>query len=165
MNNLIFNDEQIKRFWSNVDIKGEDECWNWKLSKGINHGYGKVSILRYNFLAHRLSYFLTYGDIPKDDSSKGTLFVCHKCDNKICCNPKHLFLGNTQDNMNDMKLKNRSSSKYGEDNLKHKLTEQQVFDIRQKYSNGLSQKDLSIEYEVQISTISRIVNYKRWTHI
>lgn len=78
-----------KRFWNSVDIRGDDDCWNWKSYN--NNGYGKIGIVR----AHRFAYYTKNGSI-----SEG-LLVCHKCDNRLCCNPKHLHLGTHIDNMRD----------------------------------------------------------------
>lgn len=71
-----------------------------------NHlGYGKVGFKGKVYLAHRLSYFFTFGDIPEN------LMVCHKCDNRICINPDHLFLGTAKDNTADMINKGRRVSR------------------------------------------------------
>lgn len=79
------------------------ECWEWGRSIG-NHGYGfcydkkvgKVTV------AHRISYELHFGKIPKG------LCVLHKCDNRSCVNPKHLFLGTAKDNALDKINKGRN---------------------------------------------------------
>ena len=94
----------MDRFWSKVDIKGDDECWEWK--NGKSQGYG---IFRYDGRAQkssRVAYILTHGPIAKD------LHVCHSCDNPPCCNPKHLWLGTNQDNISDKMEKNRQPRKY-----------------------------------------------------
>jgi hypothetical protein len=77
-------------FWKKVDKSGE--CWNWIGAKN-NKGYG---VFR-RTLAHRVSYTLSYGDIPYDKPC-----ICHKCDNTICVNPDHLFPGTDEDNKRDM---------------------------------------------------------------
>ena len=89
--------EQIERFWSKVDIKDDDSCWMWTAAKLVNFGYGAFGV-RGSVVerAHRMSYYLVKGDIPKG------LHVLHKCDNPPCCNPSHLFLGTDQDNVDDM---------------------------------------------------------------
>lgn len=93
-----------QRFWDRVQISGVDDCWPWKLSTG-SHGYGQVRHQRLTLLTHRIAYELTYGAIPDD------LLVLHRCDNRPCCNPSHLFLGTAKDNMQDMHQKGRNAAK------------------------------------------------------
>lgn len=90
------------RFWSKVK-KSEDGCWDWTGS--LNHGYGQLSRGRgvSPYSAHRLSYELTYGAIPEG------LHVLHRCDNRRCVRPSHLFLGSQADNNADMRAKGRDS--------------------------------------------------------
>ena len=82
------------RFWSKVDIKGPDDCWNWKTSL-LSAGYGSFCIDYKTHSAHRVAWELTNGTIP---AKKNCL---HKCDNKKCCNPKHLYIGTQGDNVGD----------------------------------------------------------------
>jgi hypothetical protein len=91
------------RFWEKVSIT--PNCWEW--SAGRNHkGYGVFQIgtaKKSNVkLAHRISFALTYGDIPP------SILVCHKCDNPACVRPDHLFAGNALVNTQDMIRKGRS---------------------------------------------------------
>lgn len=79
----------------------ESGCWEWQ--GFLNHqGYGQTSYRGRNVGVHRLSFLLHFGAIPD------ALQVLHKCDNRICWNPEHLWLGTLQDNLNDMKAKGRS---------------------------------------------------------
>lgn len=86
------------RFWSKVEIT--DTCWIWKGYISV-YGYGVFGIGAIIATAHRVSYSLIHGPIPKD------LYVLHKCDNRACVNPHHLYAGTHQDNMTDMMVRKR----------------------------------------------------------
>jgi DNA-binding transcriptional regulator YiaG len=79
------------------------------------------------------------------------MFVCHKCDNPLCVNPEHLFLGTHEENMKDASRKGRLNQR--------KLTERQVFNIRM---SNLSNQQLARKYGVWDSTIRRIRKYETW---
>lgn len=115
--------EQIASFWTKIDIRGELECWPWKYStNGV--GYGKLKLAGRYWLAHRLAYMLTFGD------PAGKL-LCHTCDNRWCCNPRHVFMGTHQDNTTDCINKGRFAR--GSNAGGAKLTEKQVRLIRSLY--------------------------------
>lgn len=84
-----------ERIWERIDIHGPNECWPWT---GPRHtaGYGQAHYANTSWPAHRLVWVLVKGDIPTG------LLVCHSCDNKLCCNPNHLWLGTKSDNARDM---------------------------------------------------------------
>jgi HNH endonuclease len=92
-----------KRFWAKVDIKGPNDCWNWK-SFLYDHkdGYGGFKYSNSPLRAHRVSWVMHY-EIP----IKKQLTISHACDNRICCNPGHIFLATQRINMKDAGLKNR----------------------------------------------------------
>ncbi len=92
----------------------------------------------------------------------GNKCVCHTCDNPKCVNPNHLFLGTYLDNFEDMKNKKRSAC--GIKNFKAKLTEKEVLQIRRLHRK-LNIKELIDIYEVDESTIRRVIKRETWKHI
>lgn len=160
-----------QRFWEKVDIRGEDECWEWRGSivSGKSGGYGCFSLHGKNRKAHQVSWILTFGDIPELPNSdvRGTC-VLHSCDNRKCVNPKHLFLGTNDDNMKDMVKKGRAKNvpKFGKDNWNTKLTEDQVKEIRNLSLTGLYRyKDIGELFGVSASAIGLIVRREHWTWV
>ncbi len=139
-----------------IDEKG---CWNWKKAKrGDKKDYGGLKIRGKCWFAHRYSYTVFVGEIPYG------LFVCHKCDNRKCVNPDHLFLGTQDDNMKDMAKKNRGTN--GEKAVHSKLTSNMAMEIRFASAKGnLLFKDLARVFGVRSQSISQIVNKKSWKHI
>ena len=158
--------ESIERFWSKVDKKSEDECWEWLASLTTN-GYGDIRIKNKNYRAHRVSWVLHNGQIPEHDSWHGYC-VCHTCDNPSCVNPSHLFLGTNKDNVNDRINKKRKGAPgaRGENSGCHKLTEKEVIEIRAKYIPfEYSLYKLAKEYGVGVSTIHNVVTHVTWRHV
>jgi len=128
-------------------MNSNDRCIEWSgwIEK---NGYGRRKIGGRKYFVHRLVYEKTYGPIPKG------MMVCHTCDNRKCINPLHLFLGTAQDNMNDMRNKNRS--KYP--GAPPKLTLEEVEQIRCLYSTGkYFQKDLAKQFHTCQTNISAII--------
>lgn len=160
----------MRNFWSYVDIKGTNDCWNWKSSKDKD-GYGKYKMDKKYYRAHRYAYVLEFGSIPTG------LNVLHRCDNPSCCNPNHLWVGTVADNNHDAQAKGRSSYaqainflsgndlQKGSNSWKTNLTEVIVLQIRQERANGVKLQELADRYGVAERTIEGIVYRKTWTHI
>jgi len=92
----------MKNFFKNI-VAVPNSCWKWSGLKSIK-GYGKFKDSNYlDWRAHRASYTIYVGEIPKG------MMVCHHCDNPECCNPSHLFLGTARDNSIDRVNKGRFS--------------------------------------------------------
>lgn len=148
----------IDRFWNKVDRRGPDDCWEWRGAHDT-FGYGNFYYGRYE-KAHRFSYLLAYGDIPKG------MQVCHKCDNPRCVNPKHFFLGTLSENIKDMWNKGRGYIARGEKSNSAKLTEAQVREIRQAYKpHVVTEKMLAKKYGVGMTIINSIIHRKKWSHL
>jgi hypothetical protein len=91
----------MQRFWDKVEMIPFHECWEWIAGK-TQSGYGRFKFNKKTRRAHRFSYELHFGPIPKG------LIVCHRCDNTLCIRPEHLFLGTNLTNTRDMLKKGRA---------------------------------------------------------
>lgn len=145
------------RFWEKVDKRRPHECWPWMGSRQ-EHGHGLMRSdgSRKLIKTHRVSWEIHNGPIPSG------LFVCHKCDNPPCVNPRHLFLGTAADNAHDRDSKGRTAK--GERNGRAKLSEADVLDIRKKGRPG-KYAELARKYGVDLKTIKSAATGKSWRHI
>lgn len=143
------------RFWEKV--QKTVSCWLWMGSK--SDGYGSI---RYNgkpTKAHRVSWIMHFGPIPK------TKHVLHKCDNRPCVNPEHLWLGTNTDNVLDRVAKGRSAALKGSRNPHAVLDEAQVVLILNKILSGYSLRLIANEHKVAKSTIKNIKQRRTWKHV
>lgn len=160
-----------------------DECWEWPKTINPVTGYGhmtaRVAGKTVLFTAHRLSYELLGGGIPDE------LQVLHRCDNRRCFNPRHLFVGTQKDNIHDMMEKGRSPdrSATAERGDRHwakrmperiprgsaltqaKLTEADVAIIRAATTGYGTGVRLAERYGISQSAISSIRKGKCWKHV
>ncbi len=151
----LLTESDIKRFWSKVDKRGPDDCWEW--TAGTTDGIrGRFCIKGVDYVASRVVYYISNGKKP------GVKDVCHTCDNPNCVNPKHIWIGTRGDNNRDRESKGRSTPVQGSINGRAKLTEEDVIAIRQSPKNCTI---LGIEYGVHLSLISRIRLRKCWKHV
>lgn len=151
------------RFASSYDVR-DSGCWESR-AVGLN-GYGRVAVDGKRVAAHRLAYAIGVGAIPDG------MYVCHKCDNKACCNPSHLFLGTHADNMADMARKGRHWLKQrpgtgvrGEAHRLAKLSEGDVRGIREALSAGYSQREVAKDFGVSQRLVWNIANRRAWPHV
>ena len=152
-------------FWSKVDKRGRDECWEWA-GRVCPKGYGYFDRsegrkCKWKERAHRQAWMLVKGDIPDG------LHVLHKCDNRKCCNPRHLFLGTHLDNMQDKVAKGRQARNthvVGEMQGNAVLTEAKVRRIR-KLAGKMSQKKIGELVGIGQGHVSKVINRVIWTHV
>lgn len=131
-----------------------DGCREWRGHS--YHGYRRVKLGRRSRSAHRLSYEMTHGPIAKG------LVICHRCDNRACINPEHLFAGTHRDNVADMVAKDRQRK--GRSINTVKLTEADVAIIRREYRDGMG-AELGQRFGVNRHTIVNAAKGRSWKHI
>jgi hypothetical protein len=166
---LTLTPKQIERFWSNVDTSGD--CWEWR-GTIMHEGYGVAHFNYRHYRAHRVSWELTNGPIPDE------LCVLHRCDNRSCVNPAHLFVGTRDDNMRDMVAKARQRhgdnhpfkinpqlAQRGEAHGISKLTAQQVREIRRLRAEGVPYAQIGRRFEISGGHTYAIVNRRLWAHV
>lgn len=149
----------MDRFLSHVNKT--DYCWEWTASKYDNsRGYGCFNLNSIAHRSHRIAYTLFVGDIPEG------MCVLHKCDNPICVNPDHLWIGTRDENNKDRKKKQRGARNNGETNGFSKIDSNTVKEIRRmREEEGLSYGKLCNVFNLSKSHIARIIHRKAWSHI
>jgi hypothetical protein len=142
----------IDRFFKYVEQIPESTCWYWIGGAGR---YGVFSITHERSISvHVFSYMIHKGDIPKG------ICVCHTCDEKLCVNPNHLFLGTHGDNAKDRNKKGRHN--FGENRPMAKLTEEQVKYIKQSNETN---SVLGEQFNVSATAIYHIRKNINWKHV
>lgn len=148
--------EAHERVWLRVDKRAPSECWEWQ--GAINgHGYGTIRQHCASRGAHVVALESTGVVVPKG------MQVCHRCDNRRCCNPAHLFVGTLQENNADRDAKGRQAR--GSGSARAKLTESAVSLIKLLLSLGVEGKRLGQLYGVPQSAISSINCGRTWKHV
>ena len=130
-------------------------CWVWQ---GVlhPHGYGSITVNRRTIRAHRFAYERLVGPIPAG------MVVCHRCDNRACVNPEHLWLGTNDENMADMAQKRRAA--FGRRQHLAKLDEDKVRQIR-AIGSSMKQRDLAKQFGVSQRAVVMILHNITWRHV
>jgi hypothetical protein len=137
--------ELFNQRWEPVPEVG---CWLWTGTKdGV---YGSMYVHGVKVLAHRLSYALNIGPIPKGQ------MVCHKCDTPLCVNPHHLFTGSARDNVLDAIAKGRFKHVYNH-KTKGRPTRfsREVIEEVRANKDGLTERELCLKYGMSKGTVHR----------
>jgi len=141
------------------------QCREWTVrNRTTGFGYGYINFRKKQIMAHRASWIVWRGKIPKG------MFVCHTCDNPLCINPDHLFLGTHKDNMKDMVLKNRQNNSQkgsiGEKNGSSMLKESDISEILEMfYFQKLNQSEIARYFCITPASIRNILIGKTWKNI
>jgi hypothetical protein len=153
------------RFMRNVPIASSAECWPWLGAVGT-HGYGQFWMDGRQHNASRVAFLLLVG--PIEDG----LVVCHTCDNRLCVNPMHLWIGTQGDNVRDCNAKGRGRGKFSDTKgaahprYTAKLTAEKVREAKRlHYVDGVSQSEIARRWGVNSGTISRAVRGEKWAHV
>ena len=154
----------LERFESKVEKGEPGKCWIWhgtrsgpRWKNSSIPGYGKFQLGGKSQSAHRVAFCLYHHEIPHG------LHVLHKCDNPLCVNPDHLFLGSHIDNMADKHAKGREVlPPSGELHHKAKLAE---FEVRSIRKSPYPKQYLAQTYGVSVCTINDIQKRRSWRHI
>ena len=147
----------IQRFHARTKLNEDNGCIEWNAGK--SSGYGVFRYQNKAYLAHRFSYEINKGLIPDG------MFICHKCDNRLCINIDHLFIGTNEDNMKDMASKGRGRSRPGETHYLATITDETVLEIRRLVSEGRLNKDIAAELNTTANIVSAIKNGRTWRHV
>ncbi|MHA2136087.1 MAG: HNH endonuclease signature motif containing protein [Candidatus Thorarchaeota archaeon] len=139
---------RLKQFWEYVNKT--DNCWEWT-GYILSSGYGQFKIACKNYRAHRIAYALSFGQ-PMG-------IVMHTCDNRCCCNPKHLRDGTNAENSADMVAKGRVFKPIGELHPNRKLTCHKANMIRMSTGTCII---VGKQFGVSASLVSMIRTGKAW---
>lgn len=131
------NSNPIWKAFAEQSVRRENGCIEW-IGLRDKKGYGRFSSHGGEVLVHRLAFQMHFGDQVKG------WHVLHRCDNRACINPHHLFLGTNDDNMADMVRKGRASRRFGKDNPNWRHGKnctaspkrREIADIRKERANG-----------------------------
>jgi len=134
-------------------------CWWWTGCVLKPDGYGVIKICGKRIKAHRLSYSIHFGVMPPPE-----VLVCHKCDNKLCVNLDHFFLGTQADNSRDRNEKGRQA--FGERDGRAVITEEIAKKLREEFRPyKATRQSLADKYGISIHIVDAVVYGKSWGHL
>lgn len=147
--------EQHREYFLSKCQINENGCWIFT-GADKSRGYKEYKAQKKRYLAHRYSYIIHKGEIPKG------LFILHTCDNPACVNPEHLEAGTQSKNIKDMFIRKRRNVK-ADNSPRHKITSIIAKKIKELYSfENYTQSNLGKMFNLDQSSISHIVNYRNW---
>ena len=163
MREAIIDAESV---WARIDVRGPDECWEWTGARN-GTGYGTVTISGKTYTAHRVAAYSRglVGTPAAPTDRRGSGFVLHQCDNRLCCNPAHMRVGTYAENQREAYARSRRTAFKGATHANAKLTPAVAEFVRDAYATGLfSQSTLGALCGVSqrcISLVTRGETYAR----
>ena len=152
---MVLTKDRTATFHSRYFRSAVVSCWNWTGRLGRT-GYGEFDVGRTSMRVHRLSWIIFRGKIPKGKC------VLHKCDNRRCVNPDHLFIGTQADNVHDMVQKGRDRPCRLEKNGRAILNRQKVKLIRVLNAMGISNKEIGRKLGISTNRAWAISSRRQW---
>jgi hypothetical protein len=154
---LPLTPRQIERFWSHIDRTTDpDGCWLWKRSRSHN-GYGQwggtIGGRHRVVRSHRVAYELTHGEVPDGKQ------VCHTCDVRHCCSPKHLYICSPKENTRDM------MERTGHNRPHARFTDDEVREFRRRYAAGESLTTIAVSADHDVSAMRKLLRGLHYRHV
>lgn len=147
----------IEQALDSYEVDASTGCWNWTRGK-TSCGYGHYAVSGRQGRAHRLFYEHLVGEIPS------RMHVCHRCDNPLCVNPEHLFVGSSAANTADKVSKGRQAR--GAELPQSRFSELQVRAVRELHAtSGWTFGELAVVFAVTRPAIAAIVHRRTWRHV
>lgn len=155
----------IARFWSRIEIRGENECWPWTATLN-DSGYGIMAIGILNYRATRIALVIKTGEDP------GELSAIHICENnpafigRLCTNPSHLEPGTQQENMAYVVGRPRPEAGHpGGENPNATITDEQAIELLNLYATGETRTALAKRFGIGTAMVSHITTGRNWKHL
>lgn len=168
---MNITESDITRFWSKVEKRGANECWEWTGAR-TGHNYGSMKLNGRMVGSHRLALIVSGVELSDD------LQACHRCDNPPCCNPAHLYAGTYYENHADKARRGRQRTgdahharahpeiiPRGERHGMAKLNDEAVREIRKSHQEGENYLQISTRLNFHPTTIGLVVRKKTWKHV
>lgn len=153
---IIVTGDAINRFWEKVNKDGD--CWIWTAATRSS-GYGCFKVAGRLISAHRFSFVLHFGEVPVGQ------VVCHKCDNRLCVRPEHVFAGTPKGNVVDMDAKGRRGFLKGAELPNAKLSDEKVEEVFRLRRAGKSHVEIASLEGVSRRQIEKVLNGRAWRHV
>lgn len=155
--------QSAESFWARTKATASG-CIEWQGARNRTGCYGLVRWNGKQYVSHRIAAFLV-GKVkspaaPRD--MKSDQFVLHTCNNKLCCNPAHLYVGTRSQNMLDAYADGLKQPMRGTKHPGAKFTRNQIQEIRVLHLKGVIQSELARKFSTTSRTISRIINFNSY---